>query len=228
MFFLNFPLFLINFKCYEEAIGDNAKRLALASKKISEELNIDIFLAPIYTDIREISKLNVKVFAQGADPVEPGSYTAHVPLEAIKAAGAIGVIINHSEKRLNYEAIEFLVKKCKKLSLISLVCGASVEECLNLAKIKPDIIAIEPPELIGTGKSVSKYKPESILMTVKLVKEFDKNIHVICGAGISNAEDVSEALKLGAEGILVSSSIVKAENQEEKIRELALVFKSHK
>lgn len=214
--------FLINFKCYEEALGNNAIKLASYVKEVIEELGINIYVAPAYTEIREISRLGLHVFSQSADPVEPGSYTGHLPLEAIKLAGAIGVIINHSERKMGMKEISYLVEKSSKLGLASLVCGSSPEECFEIAKSSyPDIIAIEPPELIGTGKSVSKFKPESISQTLKLVKEVNPRIKVICGAGISNAEDVREALRLGAEGILVSSSIVKAKNPKEKILEIA-------
>jgi len=222
---LNFPLFLINFKCYEEALAKGAKDLAIAAKKISDEYKVEIAVSPVYTDLTMISQLGIKTFAQSADPIEPGSYTGHVPLEAIKLAGAIGVMINHSEKRLSLDGIKFLISKSKKLDLISLVCGASIEECVEIANFKPDIIAIEPPELIGTGKSVSKYKPESVYQTVKNVKKIDPEIKVLCGAGITNGDDVREALKLGAEGILVASSIVKAKDKEAKIREMAEAIK---
>jgi len=219
---LNFPLFLINLKCYEEALGEGAIKIALSAKKVSHEYGIDIAISPVHTDLASISRYGIKTFAQAADPVDPGSHTGHVPLEAIKIAGAIGVIINHSEKKLSIDAISFLLNKCRKLNLISLVCGASVEECVKIASLKPDIIAIEPPELIGTGRSVSKYRPESVYRTVKEVKSIDKSIKVLCGAGITDGDDVKEALRLGAEGILVASSIVKAKDQEMKIRELAM------
>ncbi len=221
---IRFPLFLINFKSYEEVLGDSSIRLAASAEKIAKEEDVEIAVAPLHTEIREISKF-IKTFAQSADPINPGSYTGHIPLEAIKLAGAKGVIINHSEKRLDLESIKFLVEKCRKLSLFSLVCGVSARECYELAKFNPDAIAIEPPELIGTGRSVSKYKPESVSQTVKLVKSLNSSIRVLCGAGISNGEDVIEALKLGAEGILVSSSIVKAKNPEDKIKEMALALK---
>jgi triosephosphate isomerase len=44
---------------------------------------------------------------------------------------------------------------------------------------------------------------------------------VLCGAGIVSGEDVERAVELGAEGVLVSSSVVRARDWESKIVELA-------
>jgi triosephosphate isomerase len=225
-FFLKFPLFLINFKCFNEIIGERSIEISRYAKEISDKLNVCIAIAPIATNLKEISKIII-TFAQSADPIEPGSYTGHIPIEAIKEAGAKGIIINHSEKRIDKDKIKFLIDKSKKLNIISLACGISPEECLEISYFKPNIIAIEPPELIGTGKSVSKYKPESVKRTLELIKGYDKSIKVLCGAGISNKEDVEEALKLGSEGVLVASSIVKSKNPYETIYEMAKVLREY-
>ena len=47
---------------------------------------------------------------------------------------------------------------------------------------------------------------------------------MICGAGITDKSDVISALELGADGILVASSVVKAKNWSEKLLDLALGF----
>jgi triosephosphate isomerase len=78
--------------------------------------------------------------------------------------------------------------------------------------MKPDITSVEPPELIGSGISVSKAKPEIVTDTVKLVKSVDPKMTILCGAGISTADDVAIALKLGTRGVLVASGIVKAKD----------------
>jgi len=74
------------------------------------------------------------------------------------------------------------------------------------------MIAVEPPELIGTGISVSKAKPEVVSGSVELVKQINPDVIVLCGAGITTGEDVAAALRLGTEGVLVASGIVKAQN----------------
>jgi len=90
----------------------------------------------------------------------------------------------------------------------------------KIAELGPDFIAVEPPELIGGKISVSDAKPEVISDSVKAVKSINNKIKVLCGAGIHNKEDVKKAVDLGADGILVSSGIVKARNQEAALKDL--------
>lgn len=221
---IKFPIIILNFKCYKEAIGANAAKLAEIVKKVYDETKKTIIVAPNAVDIIKVRQIFDLVIAQHADAVELGSYTGHIPLEVIKEAGAIGLLINHSEKRIDFKSIEFLIEKSKKYNMLSIVCGADPFECLNLSKFGPDIIAIEPPELIGTGKSVSRYKPESITKTVELIKESNNNVRVICGAGISSEEDVKIALKLGSEGVLISSSVIKSADPYNTLKLMASVL----
>ena len=87
--------------------------------------------------------------------------------------------------------------------------------------MNPDITSMEPPELIGSGISVSKSKPEIVSDTVKLVQRVNPQMPILCGAGISTAEDVSKALELGTRGVLVASGIVKAKDPYSVLRAFA-------
>jgi len=100
-----------------------------------------------------------------------------------------------------------------------------IEDAEKIAYLNPDFIAVEPPELIGGTVSVSDAKPEIISSSVKAVKLINNKIKVLCGAGIHNKDDVKKAIKLGAEGVLVASGIVKAENQKTALRDLVNGFK---
>jgi triosephosphate isomerase len=131
-------------------------------------------------------------------------------------------MINHAENKIPHEDIEFIVKRAKGLSAVTLVCAKNDDESRSISEFHPTIIAVEPPELIGTGVSVGRAKPGIITSSVGVVKGIDKDIIVLCGAGISGMEDVKRAIELGAEGILVSSFVTKAENQEDAIRQLLL------
>jgi triosephosphate isomerase len=90
-----------------------------------------------------------------------------------------------------------------------------------VAALKPDIMAIEPPELIGTGIPVSKAKPEVVTDTIKLVRKVNPKVVILCGAGIGQGEDVAAAKRLGTQGVLVASGIVKAKNPYKVMREFA-------
>ena len=205
------PLILVNFKTYFEGTGKKAIELAKIAEKVSLETNVCICLAPQFTDISLIAhQTSVPVFAQHIDPIIYGSFTGHILPESVKEAGAIGTLINHSERRLKIHNVKLAISRAREINLISVVCAIDPSVIKIAAEIKPEIINVEPPELIGTGISVSKSRPDVVSNTVKLVKQINPKIIVLCGAGITSSEDVSAALKLGAEGISVSSSIVKA------------------
>ncbi len=219
------PILIINMKVYKEVLGRKALELAKAAEKVAKELGVSIAVAPPMTELRLIAEnVEVPVYAQGADAVEPGAHTGHVPLEFVKETGAVGVIINHSERRLRLDEIEYLILKAKSLRLESVVCTPTPESSAAVAAFSPIAIAVEPPELIGTGRAVSREKPDVIVKTVELVRRVNPEVIVITGAGIENKDDVAKALELGTAGVLVASAIVKAKNWEEKIRELVQPF----
>jgi len=110
---------------------------------------------------------------------------------------------------------------CIDADLRSLVCADTTEASVEIAKILPDMIAIEPPELIGTGVSVSKARPELITESVKQIRKVNRTVRVLCGAGITTAEDVSKAIDLGSEGVLVASAVVKNKDPRAVLESMA-------
>jgi len=88
------------------------------------------------------------------------------------------------------------------------------------AALNPDFVAVEPPELIGSGIPVSKAEPEVVENSVKAAKNINREVKVLCGAGITTHEDYVKALELGAEGVLLASGVVKAKDQKRALEEL--------
>ena len=216
---------MINYKAYREAIGENAANLTEVVEDIAQSYKeITFIIAPQASDIRLLNNIvqRTLIFAQHADPIDPGAHTGHIPLEALKYAGIKGVMINHSEKRIDFDSIKYLVEKAKHLGLMSCVCADTPELSEKVANLKPNFVAFEPPELIGTGISVSKAKPELLVESVKKITIAGKGLVIpVCGAGISNGEDVKKAFELGSKGILVASAIVKSKDPYNKIIEMA-------
>ncbi|MBR9680744.1 MAG: triose-phosphate isomerase [Candidatus Altiarchaeota archaeon] len=210
------PLYIINFKAYKETTGDKGLKVAKSLDKFAKKSKEKIILAVAPTDIRMISRaVKIPVYAQHIDPVSPGAKTGHVTLEAVLAAGAKGVIINHSENRRDTKFIGEAVKLIKAKRKKVIVCAKDPTEGAKLARFKPDFIAVEPPELIGGDVSVSKAKPQIIEKSVKKI-----SVPVLVGAGVKDFSDVKVAMKLGAKGVLVASGIVKKKNIEEAIKGL--------
>jgi len=220
-------MILINLKAYKQGIGKDAIEIAEVAEKINQETGIYIAIACQAADIYKVSNsCNIDVYAQHIDPIDFGSHTGWIHPYSVKHAGATGVLINHSEHQLKISDIERTIKIAKEYDLKTIVCANNAIVAKAIACFKPYAIAVEPPELIGGDISVSKAKPEIILETVRQIREIDKNkeIKILCGAGIKNYEDVKKALELGAEGILIASGVVKAEDKEKAISDLAKAF----
>ncbi|WP_048057956.1 triose-phosphate isomerase [Methanothermococcus okinawensis] len=215
------PIIIINYKTYAESVGEKGLKIAKAAEKVSEESGISIGVCPQFLDLRMISEnVNIPVYAQHFDAVSPGSHTGHVLAETLKDCGLNGSLLNHSEKRMILADLEKSIEIAKNYNLETIVCTNNIGVSKAVAALNPNMIAIEPPELIGTGIPVSKANPEVVEGTVKEVRGINKDVKILCGAGISKGEDVSSALELGACGVLLASGVVKSKDVEGSIQEL--------
>ena len=207
-------MFIINCKNYDEISGDKIVKLAKISQKISKKYKIPIAIAPPHHLIPLITKFNVIVLAQHLDDKKIGSTTGFMIPEIVKKSKINGSLINHSEHRIPEKEIKNLIKRLKRLKLKTVLCVKNINESKKYAKLNPTFIAIEPPELIGTGRAISTEKPHLITKAVDSVKSAKNSTKLLCGAGIVSAEDVFRAVELGSKGILVASGVIKAKNWE--------------
>ena len=95
------PFFEIGPKNY--LYGDDVLDLALAADAASEKYKVDIIFTTPYMEIRRVKENTrfLHVFAPHMDPLKPGRGLADVLAEAVKAAGAEGVMLNHCEKPIS-------------------------------------------------------------------------------------------------------------------------------
>jgi triosephosphate isomerase (TIM) len=212
-------LFIINYKNYDEIAGTKAAKLALIADKIARKYRVKMAIAPPHHLLG--TKYSGPILAQHTDNANVGSTTGFVIPELLKKSKISGSLINHSEHRIPPKDIEELVERFRNLGLISVVCVQDSKEAAKYAKLNPDYIAIEPPELIGSGKAVSTERPELITKSAKEVKNAKNSTKLLCGAGIVSGEDVRKAIELGSSGILVASGIVKAKNWSAIVEEFA-------
>ncbi len=212
---------IINFKAYKEGFGKRAVELAKIAEDVASRCDEYIGIAVSFLDLPIIAReVSIDVYAQHVDAVGFGSHTGRINAEMIAEYGAKGSLINHSERRLKLADIEYNVAKLRELGLTSVVCTNNVPTTAAAAALKPDFVAVEPPELIGSGIPVSKAEPEVVENSVKAAKNVNREVRVLCGAGITTHEDYVKALELGAEGVLLASGIVKAEDQKRALEEL--------
>lgn len=186
---------------------------------VSDKYKVKIFVSPQHTDIKKIAETQIPVIVQHISS-DTGPYTGHVSALSVKYAGGIGTFINHSENKLNLGEVKKIINLAKKYELKTFCFAASVKEGIKIAKCSPDFLIYEPPELIGSSSSVSMAKPNVIAEFVKVAKNVDPKIGVLCGAGITNVQDVRRALELGAEGVVLSSAFVKSKFPEKFLEEL--------
>jgi triosephosphate isomerase (TIM) len=213
---------IVNFKNYPEIQGDGSVRLALAIKRVAGTVDIEAIAAPPTPMISLVAaKTGVQVYSQSVGSATGDRTTGAVMPEAVRAAGATGTILNHSESRLTPAELEKLVPRVVGVGMKVCLCAQTSEEAEELSHFRTSYLAIEPPELIGSGVAVSRAKPELIEKTVSAARKAGFGGKILCGAGIVSGEDVSKAVRLGADGVLVASSVVKARDWESKVRELA-------
>ena len=196
-------------------------KLAEIAGEVADESGVEIIVCPQHWDLSLIAnKVKCKVFAQHVEFNNPGAFTGSLTIEGLKNSGGAGTLINHAERKVGIDYVGKVVEKCNSLDLETLACADSIKEAVEIDKLKPTMIALEPPELIGTGVSVSTAKPDEIIETIKLIK----NSIPLAGAGISSADDVRKAFDLGLEGVLLASAFVKAKNPKSFLESLASVF----
>lgn len=214
-------MFIINYKNYEEIADDKAVKLASVASIVAKKYKIKIAIAPPHHLLSAVKNYSGPVLSQHVDNAKMGSTTGFVIPELLKKSNVSGSLINHSEHRIPSKDIIELVQRLQKLKMITVVCVKDVAEAAKYAKLNPTYIAIEPPELIGSGKAVSTEKPELITKAAQAVRNAKNSTKLLCGAGIVSGQDVRKAMDLGSRGILVASGIVKAKSWNMIVEEFA-------
>ncbi|PIO03031.1 triose-phosphate isomerase [Candidatus Micrarchaeota archaeon CG10_big_fil_rev_8_21_14_0_10_54_18] len=205
-------MLVLNLKAYPDSAGLKGLKLAEVARDAAEAAGKTVVVCPQQCDLRWVLEKvpetkHYKVFAQHGDAVSQGSRTGWIPLEAVKGCGASGLLINHSEHRI--ENVKETIQAAKALRLTAVVCAQSPEESKKFSGFEPFAVAFEPPDLIGSGISVTT-RPEVAEESIKAIKE-GGSAKPFVGAGVSNSVDVRESFALGAEGVLLASAFVKAE-----------------
>ncbi len=216
-------MLIVNYKTYLEATGPQSVSLSEIIKEASEETGTKVIACPQVVDLREVSSiLSNETWVQHVDHFERGRATGYLPVEVAKESGASGVLLNHSEHKLSLGDLSASLAMSKKTGLTTLVFAEDVKEAELVAKLSPDWIGYEPPELVASkNSSVSKSKPEVIDDVVKAVDP----IPVVVGAGVKDRQDVVVALERGAKGVAVASAVVLAQDPKEVLLELLGGFK---
>jgi len=218
---LNKPFIVVNFKAYREVEGFSALEIADICEEVSKASGITIIVCPPMAELSYVAKsVTIPVFSQNADPYESGAFTGWVTPSMIKASEASGTQINHAEHKQPTASIARTVELCDIVDITSIVCADTAGSATEIASFHPDMIAVEPPELIGGNVSVTDADPKIVENTVNSVKNVSRFISVLCGAGVKTGTDVKKALELGADGVLLASGVVKSKDPKASLLDL--------
>ncbi|MBX0294280.1 triose-phosphate isomerase [Haloarcula nitratireducens] len=207
---------LVNLKAYP----CDPIEVATAAADVSDDSDVRIAVAPQAAQIDAVADTGVETWAQHVSPNEHGSHTGSTLAEAVADAGAVGTLLNHSENRLKLADIDASLDAADRADLETIVCANNPNQIGAAAALGPDAVAVEPPELIGTGTPVSQADPDIVTGAVDAASRVDGDVDVLCGAGISSGEDLVSASDLGATGVLLASGVAKADDPRAALEDL--------
>lgn len=206
------PIVIVNFKTYPSTGGEKAVELAKMCEAAASDVDMRIVVQA--TDINAVAQaVSIPVYAQHVDAIVPGKNTGFISPEAVRAAGAVGTLLNHSEHRITN--LPESVERAKEAGLDVVICAQDEKEVAEVATLMPSFVAIEHKDLIGGELSISMADPELIERSVAAT-----TIPVLAGAGVKTHKDLRIALEKGAKGVLLASGIAKASDPKEALRKL--------
>ena len=203
------PFFETSVKNY--IFGDAVLEYAKAADAAAKEHDVDVLFVAPYTDIRRVRENTDRliVLAPHMDAIKPGRGIADVLPEALKAAGAQGVVLNHSEKPVTLNILRKTIDRANELDLLTFVCADTVAEAQAIAQLHPDILNPEPTELIGSGTVTDMGYVKEV---IRAVKSINPSILVEQAAGITTAQQVYEFIMAGSEAAGSASGILTSAN----------------
>ncbi|TRZ77495.1 MAG: triose-phosphate isomerase [Deltaproteobacteria bacterium] len=214
------PFFEIGPKAY--LYGRELLKLARHADKIGKKYDVQMIITPQYVDIPILAREmeHVLVFAQHMDSLEVGRGVGSVLPEALKAAGAAGVMLNHAEKRLLNDELERTIRRADQIGLATMVCADTLEDAAVIAQMEPNIIIAESPDLIGVGRRDAKDRLAIRSINEKVWK-MNPDIRVLHGAGIRCGRDVYDVIASGAQGTGSTSGIILSDDPFGMVEEMA-------
>jgi triosephosphate isomerase len=213
------PFFEIGPKAY--LYGRDLLRLARHAGRVSAKYRVQVIFTPQYVDIPLLAHRtrHLLVFAQHMDSLPVGRGIGSVLPEAVKAAGAVGVLLNHAEKKLTLEELERTIRRADEVGLASMACADDLEEAVKIARMAPNIIIAESPDLIGVGRR-GENDHEAVASINAAIWDINPEIRVLHGAGISRGEDVYNIIAAGSQAAGSTSGILMADDPFAMLEEM--------
>ncbi len=220
--------------------------------KLALSKDVVIGIAPSYLSLSSLinSKGSMLVYAQEVRAEQKGAYTGDVSIPMIKAVGAEGSLVGHSERRAYHNetnaSCNLKIKELIANGLGAIYCvgetlaeyeqnkaeeviSTQIKEGLkDLSKedLSKVIIAYEPVWSIGTGKNASSQIAEDICLFIRnLIKDlFDKeaseNVSILYGGSVKPNNIHDYLIQKDVDGALVGGASLKADSFEALIQNI--------
>ena len=134
------PYFEVGTKNY--VYGDKLLEYAKAADAAAEKYDIDVLFICPALEVRRVAE-NTKhlfVLATYMDTLRPGRGCADILPEGLKAAGAVGVMINHCEKPMSLPQMKKTIDRARELDFLVFACADTLDEAKAIAQLHPEII----------------------------------------------------------------------------------------
>jgi triosephosphate isomerase (TIM) len=183
----------------------------------------------------------VAVFAQNMHHESQGAYTGEVSAPMLRAAGADGVILGHSERRQYFcetdRALALKVPAALEAGLVPILCVGETEsereqgeterklrhqvqedlQQLETDRLAEVVIAYEPVWAIGTGKVATPEQAQEAMSFIRALvgdrsSEQAQRTRILYGGSV-NADNAAELLALpDVDGALVGGASLDAQS----------------
>lgn len=206
-------MIFLNFKIYQETSGDNALKLCrlIKDKRVTPCLQA--------VDIYKVKQLlpDLEIWGQHVDPVGYGKFTGYQAPFSLAAAGASGVLLNHSEHALDLETLKKTIIFCHEANLKAMIITDTVELIKKVNDLNPDFIGFEDPKLIGGPVAMIDAYEDLVRQAAQAAQT-----PLIVGGGIRNTNHIKKSLQSGGKGVLVASEFAKSNNPQRLLQDLLM------
>jgi len=210
-------------------------------KGVAEVQDAKVVLCPPFVFMPQILPTgNVELGSQDCFWENQGAFTGEVSPSMLKNLGCSYVILGHSERKNNLgETLEMVNKKVKAAlaaGLNAVVCiGEKLER--EMREVLKDIaqeqaqklvLVYEPEWAISTNKGAAPATPENCGRAIELIRKVAKEmfgdiqIPILYG-GSTNSKNIKGFIESGAQGALVGSTSLDAQEFIELVRNAAMV-----
>ncbi|SIS12388.1 triose-phosphate isomerase [Natronorubrum thiooxidans] len=218
---LEYPHFLINFKTSTATVGEDGLAFARTIERVRDDTGCRFVVAPQLTDLRLVAdRTSLPIVAQSATLADDAVMGA-TTYEAVAAAGADAVFINHPQNEATFADVARAVDRCDDLGLESIVCVTSHEQGRAALTFDPDCLLFERPDDIASESGLVRTHPERIAAFVNMVATQNPRTSVFVGGGIRTAEDVERAFSCGVDAAGAASAALEATDRAAWLQSVA-------